>query len=157
MICWISYAAHKFQVMPFGLRNAPAVFQRPMQQVLMGLNVKEGPDFVTVYLDDVLVFSQTLEAHLHHLSMVLDCLMEAGLKLQLSKCLFARKEVQYLGHLITPSGRKPDPECVAAVKEFPVPRSLKEVHQFGLVSYFRRFIPQVAAIVHPLHSLTRRL
>ncbi len=148
---------YQFQVMPFGLRNAPAVFQRMMQRVLMGLNPEEGPDFVEVYLDDVLVFSQTLEAHLHHLTLVLDRLVEAGLKLQPSKCYFAREEVQYLGHLITPSGLKPNPERVSAVKEFPVPQCIKEVRQFvGLASYFRRFIPLFASIAHPLHSLTRK-
>ncbi len=71
----------EFRVMPFGLRNAPAVFQRLMQRVLMGLNPAEGPDFVAAYLDDILVFSRTLEEHLLHLNQVIDRLTQAGLKL----------------------------------------------------------------------------
>ena len=77
----------EFNVMPFGLRNAPAVFQRLMQRVLAGLNPEDGPDFVSVYLDDVLVFSETLEEHLRHLSLVINRILSAGLKLRPSKCL----------------------------------------------------------------------
>ena len=78
----------EFRVMPFGLTNAPGVFQRLMQQVLMGLNPEDGPDFVSVYIDDVLVFSKTLEEHLHHLEMVLKRIIEVGLKLKPVKCQF---------------------------------------------------------------------
>ncbi len=98
-----------------------------MQQVLMGLNPEKGPDFVAVYLDDVLIFSQTLEEHMDHLRLVLDRLIEAGLKLKPFKCHFVCREVQYLGHLITPCGLRPNPERVSAVKEFPVPQNIKEV------------------------------
>ena len=79
---------YEFAVMPFGLKNAPAVFQRLMQKVLMGLNPEEGPDFVSVYLDDVLIFSNTFEAHLDHLRRVLQRFQTAGLKLKPSKCYF---------------------------------------------------------------------
>ena len=81
---------YEFLVMPFGLTNAPAVFQRLMQRLLAGLNPKCGPDFVTVYIDDVLVFSATLEDHLTHLQAVVERIEEAGLKLKPSKCRFAR-------------------------------------------------------------------
>ena len=84
---------YEFRAMPFGLTNAPSVFQRLMQRVLMGLNPEEGPDFVSVYIDDVLIFSRTLTEHLQHLKLVIQCLLEAGLKLQPSKCHFVRKEV----------------------------------------------------------------
>ena len=106
---------YEFRVMPFGLRNAPAVFQRLMQCVLAGLNPAEGPDFVSVYLDDVIVFSRTLEDHLHHLSLVIDRLAKAGLKLKPSKCHFISQRVQYLGHLLTPEGICPNPDSVAAI------------------------------------------
>ena len=92
----------EFRVMPFGLTNAPAVFQRLMQQVLAGLNPEEGPDFVKVYIDDVLVFSPTLAEHIDHLRRVLVRIREAGLKLKPSKCHFIAKEVEYLGHILTP-------------------------------------------------------
>ena len=93
----------EFRVMPFRLCNAPAVFQRLMQQVLQGLNPSDGPDYVSVYIDDVLVFSQTLEEHLQHLKRVLEHIEEVGLKLKPTKCQFARKEVEYLGHVVTPA------------------------------------------------------
>ena len=98
----------EFRIMPFGLCNAPSVFQRLMQRVLMGLNPAESPDFVSVYIDDVLVFSRTLKEHLEHLRLVIQCLAEANLKLKPVKCRFACKEIEYLGHLITQFGLKPN-------------------------------------------------
>jgi len=94
--------------MPFGLCNAPAAFQRLMERVLTGLNPEDGPSYVAVYLDDVLIFSRTLQEHLYHLQTVLDKIIEAGLKLKPSKCKFMQQEVRYLGHIITPSGLKPN-------------------------------------------------
>ena len=90
--------------MPFWLTNAPAIFQRLMQRVLSNLNPDEGVPFVEVYIDDVLIFSRTLEEHIEHIQMVLECLLEAGLKLKPGKCHFVRKSVEYLGYLITPEG-----------------------------------------------------
>ena len=143
--------------MPFGLRNAPAVFQRLMQRVLACLNPPEGPDFVSVYLDDVIVFSQTLDHHLHHLSLVIDRLSKAGLKLKPSKCHFISQTVQYLGHLLTPEGIRPNPDHVAAVRDYPTPKSVKVVRQFlGLASYYRRFVKNFARIAQPLHNLTQK-
>lgn len=121
--------------MPFGLTNAPSVFQRLMQQVLMGLNPESGPSFVSAYIDDILVFSTTLEDHLVHLSLVLERLCHVGLKLKPSKCRFVRKEVEYLGHILTPDGLKPNPSLVEAVRNFPVPTNVQELRRsLGLVS-----------------------
>lgn len=148
---------YEFRVMPFGLTNAPAVFQRLMQRVLMGLNPSDGEDFVAVYIDDVLVFSHTLEEHLEHLRRVIDRLQQAGLKLKPTKCHFVREEVEYLGHLITPQGLKLNPKLVEAVREFPAPQNLKQLRQFlGLSSYYRRFIPKFAKVAQPLHRLTKK-
>ena len=142
--------------MPFGLTNAPSVFQRLMHEVLWSLNPAEGPDFVSVYIDDVLVFSSTLEEHLQHLQLVIERLHEVGLKLQPAKCQFIRKEVEYLGHLVTPTGLKTNPRLVEAVKEFPTPNGIKGVQQFlGLASYYRKFISQFAKVAQPHHNLTR--
>jgi len=147
----------EFKVMPFGLTNAPAVFQRLMQKVLSGLNPDEGPDFVEVYIDDVLIFSRTMQDHLNHLRQVLERLRRAGLKLKPSKCHFIRQSVEYLGHVITPQGLKANPKQVSAVRDFPVPQSVTQVRQFlGLTSYYRRFVKQFAKIASPLHSLTRK-
>ena len=94
----MAFATHQglyqFKVMPFGLMNAPAVFQRLMQQVLMGLNPEAGPDYVAVYLDDILIFSKTLEEHKSHLEQVFKRLEEVGLKLSPKKCSFACQKVE---------------------------------------------------------------
>ena len=147
----------EFRVMPFGLTNAPAVFQRLMSQLLSGLNPPEGPDFVAIYIDDVLIFSRSLEEHLDHIEQVLSRLQSAGLKLQPSKCQFMCQQVEYLGHLIMPHGLQPNPERVRAITDFPAPMSTTQVRQFiGLTSYYRRFIEQYAKIAAPLHNLTNK-
>ena len=105
---------YEFLVMPFGLTNAPAVFQRLMQRVLAGLNLEAGPDFVAVYIDDVLIFSQTIEEHLMHLRAVIQRIREVGLKLKPSKCHFACREVEYLGHVVMPEGSKTNQKLVEA-------------------------------------------
>ena len=145
---------YEFNVMPFGLKNAPGVFQRLMQRVLMGLNPENGPDFVATYLDDVLIFSTTFEEHLVHLRSVLDRLLEVGLKLKPAKCHFICQSVEYLGHLVTPQGISPNPARVAA---YPTPTSVKEMRQFvGIASYYRRFIKGFAKVAQPLHALTQK-
>ena len=148
---------YEFRVMPFGLMNAPATFQRMMQKVLMGLNPPDGPDFVSVYVDDVLVFSDTLGEHLQHLRLVIDKLQGAGLKLKPSKCSFVQDRVEYLGHVITSQGLSPNPARIDAVRLLPVPTNIKKLRQFlGLASYYRRFIPAFAKVAAPLHALTRK-
>ena len=111
----------EFHVMPFGLTNAPAIFQRLMQRVLDGVNPEDGQSFADVYIDDVLVFSQTADDHVEHLRMVLDRLRKAGLKLKPKKCHFVRQSIEYLGHVITPEGLLPNPHQAEAVRSFPVP------------------------------------
>ena len=150
----------QFRVMSFRLTNAPLVFQRLMTYVLMGLNpgcVEGGLDYVAVYLDDVLIFSRTLENHFKHLKLVIARLQGAGPKLKPSKCHFIREDVEYLGHILTPDGLKPAPKLTTAVADFPVPQNVREVRQFlGLSSYYRRFIPQFARIAKPLDELTQK-
>ena len=148
-------ALFEFRVMRFGLTNAPAVFQRLMQQVVTPLNPRAGPDFVSVYIDDILVFSSNMEKHLEHLRIVIEKLAEVGLKLKPSKCRFAQKELEYLGHVVSRDGLKTSPRLVEAVQCFPVPRSVKSVRSFlGLTSYYRKFILNFAKIARPLHRLT---
>ena len=113
----------EFWVMLFGLTNAPAVFQHLMQKVLLGLNPEDGQAFVSVYTDDILIFSPSLSDHLRHLHCVLERTEDTRLKLKLSKCCFFCQEVEYLGHVLTPSGLKMNPD-------FPPPESVKEVRQF---------------------------
>ena len=106
---------------------------------------------MSVYIDDILVFSSNLEKHLEHLRIVIEKLAEVGLKLKPSKCRLAQKELEYLGHVV---GLKTSPRLVEAVQCFPVPRSVKSVRSFlGLTSYYRKFILNVAKIARPLHGL----
>ena len=86
----------EFTVMPFGLKNAPATFQRLMQRVLMGLNPPDRHDFVSAYIDDILIYSKSLEDHLRHLQLALERILQANLKLKPSKCRLIRNEVEYL-------------------------------------------------------------
>lgn len=144
---------YQFNRMPFGLRNAPATFQRLMNTVLTGIqNIK-----CFVYLDDIVVFSDNLENHNKRLIEVFQRLSEYNLKIQPDKCEFLRKEVMYLGHLITDEGVKPDANKVKAVREFPVPKSPKDIKSFlGLAGYYRRFIPNFSNITKPLTKLLKK-
>ena len=143
---------YEFKVMPFGLTNAPATFQRLMQSVLTGMS-----EFCSVYIDDVLVFSDSVEDHIRHLQLIFERLRKVGLKLHPLKCRFALPEVLYLGHLVSADGIRPNPEKVRAVVDFPVPTDVKKVREFlGMASYYRRFIPNFAKIANPLHTLTRQ-
>ena len=99
-------------------------YQCPQRIPEAGLNPEDGPNYVVVYIDDVLVFSRTLVEHLEHLRRVICRLQSAGLKLKPSKCKFIREEVEYLGHLITPKGLKTNCRLVAAVAEFPQPQNV---------------------------------
>ena len=128
-----------------------------MQQVLDGLNPEDGPEFVEVYVDDVLIFSRTMSNHLEHLREVFERLKKANLKLKPAKCHFIRQSLNYLGHKITPSGLEPNPQQIEAVQRFPVPENLSQVRQFlGLASYYRRFVEGFATLACPLYALTRK-
>ena len=141
---------YEFNVMPFGLCNAPATFQRLMQKVLAGLGGVEA--FCSVFIDDVLVFSDTMDEHIEHLRQIFQRLRRYNLKLHPGKCKFARPSVEYLGHVISAAGIAPNPAKVQAVQEFPVPTSVRGVRQFlGMASYYRRFMPGFAKIAAPLH------
>ena len=143
----------EFDVMPFGLSNAPSCFQRLMECVLRGLNWK----IALIYLDEVLVYSRTFEDLLQHLRLVFDRFREAGLKLKPKKCHFGQTKVKYLGHVISKEGIRPDPEKISAIKEYPAPRSVKEVRAFlGLANYYRKFVKDFAKIAVPLHDLTKK-
>ena len=118
---------YEFLVMPFGLCNVSSAFQRLMNRVLCGVNPEDGPMFVAVYLDDVLIFSRTMEEHLVHLQLVLDRIIQAGLKLKPSKCHFVKQKVRYLGDIVTPDGLKPNDDQLLAVKGYPPPQNVKEL------------------------------
>ena len=143
----------EFKVLPFGLSNAPATFQRLMDLVLSGLQWSA----CLVYMDDIIVYGNTFSAHLHNLAAVFARLRQAGLKLQSQKCFLLQKEVSYLGHVVSERGVSPDPLKTEKVASWPIPKSAQEVQQFlGLAGYYRRFIKHFAAIARPLHRLTEK-
>ena len=110
-----------------------------------------------MYIDDVLVFSESIEDHIKHLQLIFDWLRKVGLKLHPLKCRFVLPKVLYLGHLISAYGICPNPEKIRAVVDFLVPINVKTVHKFlGMASYYRRFIPNFAKTANPLHMLTRQ-
>jgi hypothetical protein len=142
---------YQFKVMPFGLCNAPATFERFMDHVLRGLKWY----ICLCYLDDILVFSASFKEHLVRLRKVLCALQNAGLQLNSKKCLFGARRVKVLGHIVDAEGIRPDSEKTEAVAKFPVPRNVKELQSFlGLSSYFRRFISHFADRAQPLYRLT---
>ena len=142
-----------FRVMPFGLCNAPATFQRLMDCVMLGLNF----EICLVYLDDIILFSRTVEEHLSRLKILFGRLREANLKLKPSKCHLMRRSVEFLGYVVSSDGIATDSKKTEAVQQWPVPRNIKEVRGFvGLCSYYRKFVPNFASIAEPLHALTRK-
>lgn len=150
---------YQFKVLPFGLTNAPSTFQRAMDLILAGLRW----NVCLVYIDDVVVYSNTLEEHFDRLRKVLECIGGAGLKLKLSKCHFAELELKVLGHVVSKDGIAADPDKLRAVAEFPSPEStspttrLKLIQSFlGLCSYYRKHIPNFAMIARPLTELSKK-
>ena len=151
-----AFICHKglfeFNVMPFGLSCAPGIFCELMSVVLEGLE-----SFASAYMDDVLIFSETIEDHVKHISMVFDRLRKAGLRLKRSKCDFFKKELNYLGHVISEQGIRPNPDKVAAIKDLDAPQTVREVRSFvGMASFYRRYIPEFSDLVEPLTKLTKK-
>lgn len=134
------YNHFQFKKMSFGLSNSPSTYQRMVDIVLSGLQGIE----IFIFMDDTIIYSQTLEEHMLKLRKVLERFKNAGLTLQTEKCHFLQHKIVYLGHVISEKGVQPDPNKIKAVKEFPIPRSKKNVKQFmGLVNYYRQFIPNM--------------
>lgn len=144
---------YAFTVMPFGLTNAPATFQRMMVEVLG----RYLGNFITIYLDDVTVYSRSVEEHFEHLEQVLKELDRVGLKLNLSKCHFCAPEVEMLGYQINETGVSPSPRKVAAVKEIQEPTNVTEVRRFlGMTGFYRKFIMHYSQLAAPLFELTKK-
>src|SRR6185436_5457913 len=147
------FGTYEFTVMPFGLMNAPATFQRLMDPVFYDVTWK----FVLVYMDDIIIYSRTLTEHYYHLERVFQLLLDAGLKLNPDKCDFFKKQILFLGHLVSGEGIKPNPVLVDKIKSCPAPKTKRQVRSFlGLASYYRRFIQNFSKIAKPLYELTKQ-
>ncbi|GBG86049.1 hypothetical protein CBR_g40950 [Chara braunii] len=147
------FGHHEFTVMPFGLTNAPATFQRAMNDILRDILEQ----YVLVYLDDILVYSRTLEEHLRHLCDVLDRLRRHGFYAKLSKCRFAQHKVDFLGHYVSEQGLHMDDAKITAIAEWPAPTSTKQLRSFlGLTSYYSNFIRGYARYSYVLTSTVLR-
>ena len=143
----------EFNVMPFRLCNAPAMFQRLMDSFLAGLQWT----YCLVYMDDIIIPGKTFNDHLQKLYNVLLRLRKANLKLQPPKCIFARKGVSFLGHRVSPKGIAADPSKVDEVATWPTPTCRRDIQQFlGLCHYYRQFIKNFADTAKPLHRLTEK-
>ena len=141
---------YECDTMPFGATNAPATFQRLMHNYLGELNM----NWCIVYLDDIIIFSDTKEEHLKRLEAVFQKLCAAGLKLKPSKCFFFREEIEYLGHVVSGKGISTNPKKIEAVSKWPTPKTVYDVRSFlGFVRYYRRFIKNFSRITKPIREV----
>ena len=143
-----------FRVMPFGLCNAPATFQRLMDATMLGLNF----EICLVYLDDIIVFSDgNPQTHLERLEQLFCRLKAANLKLKPSKCSLLQTSVSFLGYVVSGDGISTDIQKVEAVQSWPIPRKLRDVRSFlGLCGYYRRLVPNFSDVAAPLHALIQK-
>jgi hypothetical protein len=147
------FGSFRYESLAYGLAGAPSTFQKIMDATLMGLK----DIYALVYLDDILIFSDSIQEHARRIKMVLDRIREAKFKLNLEKCTFSLREVAYLGHLVSANGVSPDASKVKAIKSFPLSWNIRDVRAFlGLAGYYRSFIPNFAALSKPLTQLTRK-
>ena len=173
------FGHYEWHVLPMGLTNAPATFQRTMNKVFepylrmpgaQGARSSPKPSntsntsapeqtegFVLVYLDDVLCLSRTPDEHLNHLRLIFEKLREHRLQAKLTKCKFLRKELKFLGHILTEDGIKPDPAKIQTLLDWPFPSTALGLSQFlGLAVYFRKFIPNFSRVAAPLYHLIKK-
>ena len=147
------YGSFEFNVVSFGFTNAPALAQRYMNKLLHPYL----DSFVLVYLDDVLIYSDTLEEHYEHLAKVLQILEDNNLCIAISKSFFAKESVEYLGHIVSHKKIQPQVDKIAAIQAWTPPKNPKEIRSFlGLLRFYSRYIDKLADRVEPLQRLTRK-
>eukprot|EP00253_Pinus_taeda_P015625 PITA_15625 len=147
------YGHYEFVVLPFGLTNAPATFMCLMNNIFHPYLDR----FILIFIDDILIYSRTIEKHYEHLRRVLQTLREHQLYAKFSKCDFFKEEIQYLGHVITKEGIAVDPEKIKDIMDWPVPKDVTDVRSFmGLAGYYRRFVEGFSKVDFPITSLQKK-
>eukprot|EP00253_Pinus_taeda_P012064 PITA_12064 len=147
------YGHYEFVVLPFGLTNASATFMCLMN----GIFHPYLDQFVLIFIDDILIYSRTIEEHHEHLRIVLQTLRKHQLYAKFSKCDFFKEEIQYLGHVISKDGIAVDPEKIKAVMDWPIPKDVADVRSFmGLAGYYRRFVEGFSKVAFPITSLQKK-
>lgn len=148
----VNNGKYEFVRLPFGLKNAPSIFQRVMDDILRDHLGK----ICYVYIDDIIIFGKTLDEHLKNLKIVLETLRKANFKIQPDKCEFLKTEVEFLGFIVSEGGLKPNMNKVECIRKYPEPKNLKDLRAFlGLSGYYRRFVKDYAKIAKPLTKLLR--
>lgn len=143
---------YAWRVMPFGLRNAAATFQRMMNTLLAKQRA-----YATAYLDDIAIFSPSWEEHMRHVDIILGLLRGTKLKASVEKCQVPQGHIKYLGHIVGSGTHGPDPEKLAAIRGLAQPKTKKELRSLlGLCGYYREYVKNYAEVAAPLTSLTKR-
>lgn len=147
------YGLWEFLTMPMGMKGSAQTFQRTLQMIVNGLQWQT----CLIYLDDIIVFGSNFQEHLKRVKEVLERIRKAGLKLKPNKCQLFQKEVSFLGHVINKNGITPNPDNIAKIIDWPIPKTPTEVRQIiGMASYYSKFIKDFASIVRPLVNLTKK-
>lgn len=143
----------EFKVMPFGLTNAPATFQGAMNCIFADLSRK----CVLVFMDDILIYTKTLEEHVQQVQLVFQVLNQHHFMLKRSKCVFAQHELEHLGHVILGQGVVTEPSKIEVVPQWPTPASHKELRGFlRLTGYYRRFIQHYGKLSQSLSQMLKK-
>ena len=147
------YGHYEFTVIPFGLTNAPATFNRLMSDIFR----EHLDEYVLVFFDDILVYSKNPEEHEQHVRRVLELLRQHQLFAKKSKCTFCTDKVEYLGFVISKDGVSTDPAKIEAVKNWPTPKNIREARGFlGLAGWYRVFIQSYAKIASPITATLKK-
>lgn len=148
----VNHGKYEFTRLPFGLKNAPSIFQRALDDILREHIGKR----CYVYIDDIVILGKTEEEHFENISLIFKVLEDANLKIQLDKCEFLQDNVEFLGFIISKGGIKPNPKKIQAITNFPIPKTIKDLRSFlGMAGFYRRFIQDYAKLAKPLTSLLR--
>lgn len=145
---------YQWKCLPFGIKIASPVYQR----ILSGIIRRNGlSHFCANYIDDILIFSKSFEEHLDHIERVFNAIRKEGFKIKFTKCSFATRQIKYLGHTIEQGKIKPLFDNLVAIKDFPIPRTKKNIRQFlGKVNFYYKYIKDAAKVLEPFHNLLRK-